>query len=108
MSGQQTGYSKLTDGSLCPSGQEIASEADCKAAAGDLQLSWAHSWEGPGNFPACLFSQDRNQVFFNLSPKPSKTHNNPRYEAICRMASETTVAPQISQGFVDPLGLALG
>ena len=81
----------MSDGELCPSGYEITSESDCIAAADNLQLEWQGSWEGHDDFPNCLFANDgRSKVYFNLSPKPSKTVHGGmlKYAAICQKPSK--------------------
>ena len=85
---------KMSDGELCPSGYEITSESDCIAAAYNLQLEWQGSWEGHDDFPNCLFANDgRSKVYFNLSPKPSKTVHGGmlKYAAICQKPSKLLV-----------------
>ena len=84
----------MSDGELCPSGYEITSESDCIAAAYNLQLEWQGSWEGHDDFPNCLFANDgRSKVYFNLSPKPSKTVHGGmlKYAAICQKPSKLLV-----------------
>ena len=64
--------------------KEIWSEKECKQAATELGFQWGNSWDGPGDFPACLYVEDGNKnVHFNLSPKPARTNVNPKYAAIC-------------------------
>ena len=77
-------YEELPSGELCSDGREIKSEGECRKAAETLQMKFAHAWTGSGDFPGCLIANDgRNAVYFNLSPTPSTTANNPRYGAIC-------------------------
>ena len=71
---------------------EIKSEAECKNAAAILGLKWAHVWNGPKDFPGCLYAQDwRNKVFFNLSPNPGRVNVSPKYSAICIVDKGTLV-----------------
>ena len=71
---------------------EIKSEGECKDAAVRLDLEWGYSFSEDGDFPACLYAQDRrNQVFFNLSPNPSRENVNPKYSAICNVDEGTDV-----------------
>ena len=79
-------YEKKPVSTLCSDVKyEITSESECKEAGEVLGLTWAHAWDGPGDFPACLHADDgRNEVFFNLSPNPGRTNVNPKYSAICR------------------------
>ena len=73
---------------MCSDGREIKSEEECRRAAETLQMQFAHAWTGSGDFPGCLIANDgRNAVYFNLSPTPSTTANNPRYGAICIKAT---------------------
>ena len=86
-------FKKIQLGTLCDSQSmdEIQSAKECVTAAEHLGLQWAHSWNGPNDFPGCLFAQDgRNKVYFNTSPRPGRTNLNPRYSAICKIRSGTT------------------
>ena len=79
-------FYKAPDGLPCPSIQQtITTEADCKTAAGLLNLHWTKSFDGPSYFPSCFFTKggpDRNHVYFNLSPK-ARSSGSDRYQAIC-------------------------
>lgn len=79
-------HEKMPVGTLCNETKtEITSESECKEAGELLGLQWGHSWNGPNDFPACLYAEDdRNRVYFNLSPNPSRTDVNQGYSAICR------------------------
>ena len=80
------GAKKIQRGTLCSvTGlKEITSENECKAAGENLGLVWAHSWNGPNDFPGCLYAEDgRNKVYFNTSPNPRRTNLSPNYAAIC-------------------------
>ena len=57
-------YHKMNDGELCSESYlPIVTESDCEAASQELGLIFAHSWDGPGDFPGCLFANDgRNMV----------------------------------------------
>ena len=80
-------YERTPVGILCSDQTfEISSQSECSQAGELLGLGWAHTWEGHGDFPACLYAEDgRNEVFFNLSPNPGRTNVNPKYSAICRV-----------------------
>ena len=75
----------MPNGQVCESEfTSITSEQDCIAAANSLGLDWALSWNGPNNFPGCLFADDgRSKVYFNLSPSPATSNLNTRYAGIC-------------------------
>jgi len=83
-------YVKAPKGALC--GQygftELATEADCRAACADLGYPMDAnnpSWNGPGDFPACLYTEGLNKVcHFNTSPNPGRTNVNAQYAAICK------------------------
>ena len=63
---------------------EIESESECREAGELLGLSWAGSWDGSNDFPACLYADDaRKKVYFNRSPYPGRTKAYPAYSAIC-------------------------
>ena len=86
-------YEKIQPGTLCTSEamDEIRSEDECKEAAHRLGLQWAQSWNGPNDFPGCVYAQDgRNKVYFNVSPNPRRTNLNPEYAAICKGAKIRT------------------
>ena len=73
---------------MCPSGKEITSEEECRKAAKMLEMQFAHSWNGPRDFPGCLIAHDgREKVFFNTSPSPNNTANNLQYGAICKRSA---------------------
>ena len=78
-------YEKMSAGSLCSDAKyEITSESECKQAGELLGLQWKQSWDGPNDFPACLYAEDgRNLVYFNRSPNPRRTNVIPKYSAIC-------------------------
>ena len=79
----------MSDGQLCYGGSEIKSESDCKAAASNLGLVWGGGWVGPGDFPNCLFANDKRQkVYYNKSPNPARYANNQQYAAICQRPSK--------------------
>ena len=66
----------------------ITSEKECRKAAEILEMQFAHSWNGPGDFPGCLIAHDgREKVYFNRSPSPSNTANNLKYGAICERST---------------------
>ena len=75
---------------------EISSKDECQQAANELDLPFAHAWNGPGDFPACLYAKDgRNQVYYNLSPNPGRIHLNSNYAAICRVNGKIKMEMQI-------------
>jgi len=83
---KKVGVKKIRRGTLCSAtgSKEMTSENKCKAAGEKLGLVWAHSWNGPNDFPGCLHAEDgRNRVYFNTSPHPRRTNLNPKYAAIC-------------------------
>jgi len=98
--GSSVGAKKIQRGTLCSAtgSKEITSENECKAAAKELGLVWAGSWNGPNDFPGCLYAEDgRNKVYFNTSPNPRRTNLNPNYAAICEARREW-VAKKIQRG----------
>ena len=81
----------MSDGELCPSGDLITTADDCKAAGEFLQLKWAGTWNGDGDYQNCIFANDdRSAVLFNLSPNPSQTANKPNYAPICKTGGPKT------------------
>jgi len=81
------GFIKMADGNLCDNIQStITTEAKCQKAGKELRLSWAKSYNKAGSFPGCFFANDgRSKVYFNESPKASKTVTNAKYAAICQV-----------------------
>ena len=78
-------YRKTEGGFFCCEVQnEITSQQECKLAGESLGLYWAHAWNGPDDFPACLYAANRNGVYYNLSPNPNRITFNPKYSAICK------------------------
>ena len=84
-------YVKLVNGQVCqPASTSITSEKDCTAAANSLGLNWGNSWNGPNDFPGCLFADDgRSKVYFNLSPSPATSNLNTKYAGICMKSKES-------------------
>ena len=69
---------------MCPNGTAVSSEEECRKAATTIQKQFDHAWNGPNDFPGCLIANDgRDKVYWNTSPSPSETANNPQYGAIC-------------------------
>ena len=69
---------------LCPHGTAVSSEQECRKAATSIQKQFDQAWNGPNDFPGCLIANDgRDKVYWNTSPSPSETANNPQYGAIC-------------------------
>lgn len=69
----------------CPSSMNIVEESDCRQAATDLGLSFAHGWNGPGDHRYCLFAKDnRRKVYFNRAgAQGSKSPPNSKYQSLC-------------------------
>ena len=60
-------------------------------ASAKLGLIWHRAWNGPDEFPGCLYAEDgRNKVYFNVSPNPRRTNLNPEYAAICKGSKIST------------------
>ena len=71
-------------GVIFPLESAVSSKKECRKAATTLQKQFAQAWNGPNDFPGCLIANDgRDKVYWNLSPSPSETANNPKYGAIC-------------------------
>ena len=65
---------------------EIRTEEECQKEAKKLGIMWDSAWNGPNDFPSCLYAQDsRNRVYFNLSQIPGRTNVNSEYSAICKI-----------------------
>ena len=63
----------------------MVSEEECKEAASILGLQWAYAYDGPDDFPRCLYADDcRNEVYFNFNANPARFNLNPTYAAICK------------------------
>ena len=78
-------FEKTTMGTLCnPVAQELATEAECITACGQLGFPYLGSWNGPGDFPKCVYTEGLNKVcHFNTSPSPGRVNVNSKYSAIC-------------------------
>ena len=64
---------------------EITTEFKCRQAASKLGLTWGESFNGPNDFPGCFHAEDeRDKVYYNLSPHPGRTSLSPKYAAICK------------------------
>ena len=90
-------YEKAAKGSFCnPQTNQLTTEAECRTACNELgyTMDGNHpSWNGPGDFPACLYTEGLNRVcHFNTSPNPATSIQNvpapgkTEYAAICKKA----------------------
>ena len=73
-------------GTLCSTQNldEITSATQCKDAGEQLGLKWNGTWDGPNDFPGCIYAEDgRNKVYFNTNAKPRRTNLKKTYAAIC-------------------------
>jgi len=88
------GYKKSTMGTLCENELlEIKTEAECRGACTALGYPYLSSWDGPGDFPRCTFTEGYNQVcHFNTNANPGRTNVNSRYAAICKECVDTQTA----------------
>jgi len=74
----------------------MVSETKCKAAAAQLGYAWGQSWNGPNDFPGCIFAEDgRKKVYFNTSPNPGRTilSHYANYAAICKEPQIEMIKP---------------
>ena len=81
-------FQKATMGTLCnPQTLELETEQECINACNALGYPYLGSWNGPGDFPKCTFTEGLNRVcHFNTSPVPGRTNVNSQYAAICKTA----------------------
>ena len=79
-------FQKSPMGSLCQSQDlELETEQECKEACLKLGYPYLGSWNDPGDFPKCTFTEGLNKVcHFNESPSPERIKVNPKYAAICK------------------------
>ena len=93
-------YAKTPLGTQCTDENvEISNESECKQAGESLGLQWGKSWDGPNDFPACLYADDaRKKVYFNLSPTPDRRqiHVYHSYSAICEVKGTNTICTRES------------
>ena len=84
----QGGFQKSAKGTLCnPQTLELQTELECINACKELGYPYLGSWNGPGDFPKCTFTEGGNRVcHFNTSPAPGRTNVNSQYAAICKNA----------------------
>ena len=87
------GYQKSRTGTLCqPQGMELQTEQECRTACAKLRYPYRGSWNGPGDFPKCVFTERMSRVcHFNTSWNPSRTNINQGYAAICKCRGPTCV-----------------
>ena len=80
-------YVKTAEGQYCEDStgyQDVTTEADCEAAASDLQIPWGNPWSGLNDHHYCLTDPARNKVFFNTAANAG--HRNSNYASICRIS----------------------
>ncbi len=78
-------YSKTENNKLCADvGKDpITTSIECKEAAEKLNLTWSNDFDGPGDHPYCLFSNDgRSKVHFNTSNTPGGAIE--KYQSLCK------------------------
>ena len=91
------GYQKSRAGTLCqpqhfPYSMEIETEQECKTACTILGYPYLSPWNGPGDFPKCVFTDKSNRVcHFNTSPFPGRSDVNPNYAAICKCIGSSCI-----------------
>ena len=87
------GFQKSAVGTLCqPQNLELQTEQDCRTACSKLGYPYRGSWNGPGDFPKCVFTERVNRVcHFNTSSQPGRTNVNGKYAAICRCTGSSCV-----------------
>ena len=80
-----TTYFKTENNKLCSDvGKDpITTSSECKQAAEKLNLTWSNDFDGNGDHPSCLFSNDgRSKVHFNTSSTPGGA--KPNYQSLCK------------------------
>ena len=78
-------YFKTENNKLCSDvGKDpITTSSECKEAAEKLNLTWSNDFNGNGDHPNCLFSNDgRSKVHFNTSSTPGGAQ--PNYQSLCK------------------------
>lgn len=90
------GYKKSNMGSPCSKqAYEIQTEQECISACKSMGINYLGSWDGPGDFPKCTYTEGKNRVcHFNTSPNPSRAkvfRKEPAkdYSAICLECVDT-------------------
>ena len=80
----------MCDGELCPNGDEIKHQEECRKAAEHLQYAEDPSdfpFTSDNEFPFCFFANDdRKKVLFNLSQRPPKFATSEKFAAICQQS----------------------
>ena len=78
-------FEKSSMGTLCNSKNiELQTEDECKIACAELGFSYKGSFNGPGDFPKCQYTEGGNRgCYFNTSPSPGRSDVNSKYSAIC-------------------------
>jgi len=85
------GYKKSSMGKLCDDqALEIQTEQECINACAAMGITYLGSWNGPGDFPKCTYTEGLNRVcHFNTSPAPGRSSVNSQYSAICLECADT-------------------
>jgi len=85
------GYKKSSMGKLCDyQALEIQTEQECINACAAMGITYLGSWNGPGDFPKCTYTEGLNRVcHFNTSPSPGRSSVNSQYSAICLECADT-------------------
>ena len=89
-----TTYFKTENNQLCSDvGKDpITTSSECKEAAEKLNLTWSNDFNGNGDHPNCLFSNDgRSKVHFNTSSTPGGAQ--PNYQSLCKNKPVNAPAP---------------
>ena len=96
----RTAYVKTNKGQYCPSGADIVTETECRAAAKALGLKFGEAWTGKNDHKYCLLAEDgRDIVYFNLAqPKNARPTPKDNYSSLCKGRVSISLA----------LGLRLG
>ena len=94
-----TTYFKTENNKLCSDvGKDpITTSSECKEAAEKLNLTWSNDFNGNGDHPNCLFSNDgRSKVHFNTSSTPGGA--KPNYQSLCKNKPVNAPASAASSG----------
>ena len=87
-------------GDICSGGSALQSEAECQTAAAALGLSFALSYDGPGDFPACFHTKDDRDEVNN---PPSHTSLAHEFSGIFQHQSQSTNSSTIQRKLCCPL-----
>ena len=95
--GQRQSYAETGSGQLCPSGSDVKTETECRAAAQKIGKKWGGTFKREGDHPFCLLAADgRDTVFFNAHKRGGGARTD--YKSVCRSGATTCKCMECGSG----------